>query len=71
LTAKKMEVGDYLRALKKTGNEKPQETREALRVYIRLWESLLKEGVVRRDDEVEQALRKIDSSGGLYRASER
>lgn len=64
-----MEVREYLKELRRTKNDRPEETREALKIYIRMWEGLLKDGVVRRDDGVEEALRKIDSRGGLYKAT--
>jgi hypothetical protein len=64
-----MDVGEYLKELKKARGEKPEGIREALKVYTQMWESVLKKGLVRREDGVVEALRKIDSQGGLYTAS--
>jgi hypothetical protein len=59
----------YLRELKQTRKDKPAQVREALDIYISLWEKALEQGLVRPDEEVGEALKRVGESGGLYRAS--
>jgi hypothetical protein len=63
-------VDSYLRELKDSKKEKPQQIKDAIEIYIDLWEKVIKKGIVGGDDDVESALIKIDASGGLYKAAE-
>ena len=63
-------VSGYLKELKRTRKEKPDQIREALEIYIQLWESVMRKGVIGPDDDIGEALKKIDASGGLYKAAQ-
>jgi hypothetical protein len=66
----KMSVGEYLAQLEETKKGKPPQVKDALGVYIELWDRAVKNGVVAEGDEMGVALSKIDEAGGLYRAAE-
>lgn len=70
MSAKVKSVERYLRELKDSKKEKPQQIKDAIEIYIDLWEKVIKKGIVEEDDDVESALIKIDASGGLYKAAE-
>lgn len=63
-------VEQYLSELRQNKKEKPKEVRDALEIYIELWESAIKNGKVGREDEIGDAVAKVDASGGLYQAAE-
>jgi hypothetical protein len=63
-------VSGYLKELRQTKKEKPDQIREALEIYIQLWESVIEKGLIQPDDEIDEALKKIDASGGLYHAAQ-
>ncbi len=65
-----MLVREYLDQLKKTKKGKPQQIREALDIYIELWEKVIEKGTVSESDEIDAALSKIDEAGGLYQAAD-
>jgi len=65
-----MLVREYLDQLKKTKKGKPQQIREALDIYIELWEKVIEKGTVSQSDEIDAALAKIDEAGGLYQAAD-
>jgi len=62
-------VRDYLEQLRKTKKGKPPQIREALDIYMELWDKAILNGTVSEDDEVSLALAKIDEAGGLYEAA--
>jgi hypothetical protein len=64
-----MIVREYLKQLKETKKGKPPQIREALDIYIDLWEKVVEREIVSLDDEIEAALSKIDEAGGLYQAA--
>ncbi len=70
MSAKFKNVESYLKELKDSRKEKPQQVKDAIEIYIELWEKAIKKGIVAPDDDVESALLKIDASGGLYKAAE-
>lgn len=63
-------VESYLKELRDSKKEKPQQVKDGIEIYIELWEKAIKKGIVSSDDDVESALQKIDASGGLYKAAE-
>ena len=63
-------VSGYLKELRQTKKEKPDQIKEALEIYIQLWESVIEKGLIRPDDTIDEALKKIDANGGLYHAAE-
>jgi len=65
-----MVVREYLDQLKETKKGKPQQIREALDIYIELWEKTIRKGTVSESDVIDVALSKIDKAGGLYQAAE-
>ena len=70
MKAKARSVGDYLKDLEGTMEGRPEQVRDGLRAYIDLWRKAIEKGVVSEHDDVEAALGKLDSKGGLYNASE-
>jgi hypothetical protein len=64
----KMVVREYLDQLKETRKGKPPQIREALDIYMEMWDKIIKNGTVSGEDEVALALSKIDKAGGLYEA---
>jgi hypothetical protein len=64
-----MVVREYLEQLRETKKGKPPQIRDALDIYIELWESVVKNGTVSDEDEVALALSKIEKAGGLYDAA--
>jgi len=65
-----MVVRGYLDQLKETKKGKPHQIREALDIYIGLWEKAIENGTVLESDEIDVALSKIDEAGGLYQAAD-
>jgi hypothetical protein len=63
-----MVVREYLDQLKETRKGKPPQIRDALDIYVEMWDKVIKNGTVSEDDEVALALSKIDKAGGLYEA---
>ena len=63
-----MVVREYLDQLKETRKGKPPQIREALDIYMEMWDKIIKNGTVSGEDEVALALSKIDKAGGLYEA---
>jgi hypothetical protein len=64
-------VEDYLRELRQNKKEKPPQVKEALDTYIELWESAIKNKTISPGESVDDALKKLEAKGGLYKASER
>jgi len=64
-----MPVKEYLEQLRETRKGKPSQIRDALDIYVELWDKVIKNGVVSEDDEVGEALLKLEKAGGLYEAS--
>lgn len=67
--APKMVVREYLKQLKETRKGKPPQIRDALDTYMELWGKAIENGTVSEDDEVAEALSKLDKAGGLYEAT--
>jgi hypothetical protein len=65
----KMVVNEYLEQLKETRKGKPPQIREALDIYMEMWDKVIKNGTVSGEDDVALALSKIDKAGGLYEAA--
>ncbi|MDG6979188.1 MAG: hypothetical protein JRN58_08925 [Nitrososphaerota archaeon] len=64
-----MPVKEYIGQLRETRKGKPPQIREALDIYVMLWEKAVENGVVSEEDEVSEALSKLDKAGGLYQAA--
>ncbi len=65
----KMVVREYLVQLKETRRGKPPQIKDALDVYMEMWDKVIENGTVSKEDEVAVALSKIDKAGGLYEAA--
>jgi hypothetical protein len=70
MTAKYKTVDEYLKELSKSKDEKPPQVKQGLEIFLDMWETVLQKGIVKRDDDIESALAKLDRLGGLYRAAE-
>ena len=64
-----MVVREYLDQLKETRKGKPPQIRDALDIYVEMWDKVIEDGLISEDDEVALALSKIDKAGGLYEAA--
>lgn len=63
-------VKEYLHDLQSSKGDKPQQVRDALEIYVDLWKRVIEKGIVSPADSIDEALAKIESSGGLYAAAE-
>jgi len=69
LTARMKDVRTYIEELERTKEDRPEQVKEGLEIYIGLWEKAIERGVVEETDGVDAALAKIDEEGGLYAAA--
>jgi hypothetical protein len=69
VTAKVKDVRAYIDELERTKDDRPEQVREGLEMYIDLWEKAIERGVVEETDGVDAALEKIEKEGGLYTAA--
>jgi hemerythrin-like domain-containing protein len=63
-------VKEYLEELEKGKEDRPDQVREGLEIYVELWRKVVEKGIVSETETVEDALRRIDEEGGLYKAAE-
>ena len=66
---KTKDVRTYLEELEKTKENRTEQVREGLEIYIALWRRAIERGVVSEADGVDEALSKIEGGGGLYVAA--
>jgi len=64
-----MVVREYLSQLKENKKGKPTQIRDAIDIYLDLWARAIEQGTVSDDDEIGEALSKLDKAGGLYGAA--
>jgi len=69
LTVKMKDVRTYIDELQRTKEDRPEQVKEGLEIYINLWEKAIERGVVEEADGVDAALAKIENEGGLYAAA--
>ncbi|HUI86377.1 MAG TPA: hypothetical protein VLY21_04395 [Nitrososphaerales archaeon] len=69
MAAKPRTVQEYIEELDRSKKEKPDQVKEALEIYLDLWKSALKKGVVSPTDSISDALTKIEAKGGLYESA--
>ena len=69
MSAKALSVKGYLAELEKNKEARPDQVKEGLEIYIGLWKRAIEGGVVGESDSVDEALKKIDQKGGLYKAA--
>ncbi len=60
---------EYLGDLDRSKDERDDQVREGLEIYIGLWNRAIEKGVVSEEDTVEAALDKVERLGGLYKVS--
>lgn len=63
-------VREYIDELEKTKSERTGQVLDGLEIYIDLWKRAIQNSVVSETESVDDALRKIDEIGGLYKAAE-
>jgi hypothetical protein len=66
---KAKDVRTYLDELERTKEGRTEQVREGLEIYIDLWRRAMRRGVIAETDGVDDALAKIESEGGLYKAA--
>jgi hypothetical protein len=69
MTGKLQDVKGYLAELEKNKEGRPEQIKDAIDIYIDLWNKAVENGVVTQSDEITDALAKIDKKGGLYAAA--
>jgi hypothetical protein len=69
VTAKAKNVRAYIEELGKTKENRTEQVKQGLEIYIDLWERAIERGVVEETDVVDAALAKIEKAGGLYSAA--
>lgn len=69
MTSRMKDVRSYIDELERTKDDRPEQVKEGLEIYIDLWEKAIERGVVEETDDVDSALAKIDKEGGLYAAA--
>ena len=69
MTARMKDVRTYIDELERTKQDRPEQVKEGLEIYIDLWEKAIERGVVMETDGVDAALAKIEKEGGLYAAA--
>ena len=60
---------DYIGELESTKNDRPQQVKEGLEIYVDLWKRAIQRGVISEDDSVNDALAKLEEHGGLYKVA--
>ncbi len=60
---------DYLEELEGTKDERTEQVKLGLELYIELWKKAIQRGIVSESDRVDDALAKVDAAGGLYQAA--
>lgn len=61
-----MQVNEYLKRLEEGKLSKNDEIKEAIDIYVGLWKKAISNKIVSPEDDIEEALEKIDRAGGLY-----
>jgi hypothetical protein len=61
---------ECLKELEKNKDDKPDQVRDGIEIYIGLWRRALEKGMVLPSDEISDALAKIEKKGGLYKVAE-
>jgi hypothetical protein len=62
-------VKEYLSELERSKEDRTEQVKEGLEMYVDLWKKAIERGVVGEGDKVDEALVKIDRAGGLYKAA--
>jgi hypothetical protein len=62
-------VAEYLKELERNKDDKPEQAKDGIEIYLGLWRSAIERGVVSSSDEISAALVKVEEKGGLRRAA--
>ena len=60
---------EYLQDLQARMQNRPDQVKEGMEIYVGLWRKAIDLGVVEPSDEIARALEKVESMGGLYKAA--
>ena len=63
-------VSEYLDVLEGGKEDRPDQVKQGLEIYIELWRRVIEKGIVDSADEMDVALAKVDAAGGLQKAAE-
>ncbi len=63
-------LAEYIEDLEVGKEERPEQVKQGLEIYIEMWKRAIENGVVEGTDDMEVALRKVDARGGLQQAAE-
>jgi len=66
---KPLTLEGYLLELEAKKDEKPEQVRDGIEIYVALWRKAIARGIVGSSDELASALEKLDKAGGLYAAA--
>ena len=69
MTPRMKDVRTYIEELERTKEDRPEQVKEGLEIYITLWEKAIERGVVEETEGIDAALAKIEKEGGLYAAA--
>lgn len=69
MTSNAKNVKDYIKELESTKNDRPQQVKEGLEIYVDLWRRAIQRGVISESDTVNEALSKLEEKGGLYKVA--
>ena len=69
MTSRVKDVRSYVNELERTKDDRPEQVKEGLEIYIGLWEKAIDRGVVEETDGIDVALAKIEKEGGLHAAA--
>ena len=60
----------YLKELERDKEDKPEQVRDGLEIYVDLWRKAIMKGLVDPSDEMIVALEKVERAGGLRKVAE-
>ncbi len=61
---------EYLRDLEGGKEDRPEQVKDGIEIYVSLWRRAIEKGVVRPGDDLGEALEKVEGAGGLRAAAE-
>lgn len=70
MAARVRTLEEYLNEFESKKEEKPEQVKDGIEIYVDLWRKAMEKGVVEPTDGLDSALEKVDRLGGLYRAAE-
>jgi hypothetical protein len=67
--AKDISLSEYLRKLEEGAEERDDQVRDGIELYVGLWKKAVEAGAVSMEDRLDSALEKVERKGGLYEAA--